>query len=333
MKKAVKLLSLFLVMSLMVVSVFGCAKKEEPAKEQPGTEKPADGGEQAKDGKLQIALVPKTMNNPFFITMAEGAQKAADAAGVELIVQAADREVDVEKQVQIIENLIIKKVDAILVSPSGSKEIVPAIKKANEAGIPVLIVDTKVDAAAAEAEGIETATFIGSDNYNGGQIAGQYIADNVKEPKVAIIEGIAGHETSDARVGGCTDKLTEAGIEIVTSQTAQWERDKGYDVFQNMLTAHPEINAVFAASDLMALGALEAIEQAGKAGEITVIGFDATDDAKGAIKEGKMAGSIAQYSSEMGRLGVENAVKLVGGETIENHIPTKVELITADMLK
>ncbi|WHH61013.1 sugar ABC transporter substrate-binding protein [Petroclostridium sp. X23] len=334
-KKSIKLVCLVLLIGLFTTMVFGCTQNQPSKTEAPKetTDKPAGS---AANKKLQIALIPKTLNNPFFISMEEGAKKAADEFGVDLIVQAADREVDVEKQMQIMENMITKKVDAILISPSGSKEIVPAIKKANDAGIPVLIVDTKVDEAAAKAEGAKTATFIGSDNYNGGQLAALYMIEQLKgKGKIAVIEGIAGHETSDARVGGFKDKIKESApeIEIVASQTAQWERDKGYDVFQNILTANPDVQGVFAASDLMALGAVEAIAQAGKTGEIIVLGFDASDDAKTAIKEGTMNGSIAQYASEMGKLGVEKAVELLKGGSIENYIPTKVELITKDKIQ
>lgn len=335
--KTRKVLSLLLVIGLITSFMMGCAQKGQPKPEEktaqektPETQQPA---QTAGEKKLQIALIPKTLNNPFFISMEEGAKAAADKLGVDLIVQAADREVDVEKQMQIMENMITKKVDAILISPSGSKEIVPAVKKANEAGIPVLIVDTKVDEAAAKAEGIKTATFIGSDNYNGGQLAAQFMIERLGgKGKIALIEGIAGHETSDARIGGFKDTIKEKApdIQIVASQTAQWERDKGFDVFQNILTANPDIQGVFAANDLMALGAVEAIAQAGKTGKIVVLGFDASDDAKKAIKEGTMDGSVAQYASEMGRLGVEKAVELLGGKTIENYIPTKVELITKD---
>ncbi len=268
------------------------------------------------------------MSNPYYVDMAAGAQKAADAAGVELIVQAAEREIDVEKQMQIVENLVIKKVDAILLVPSGSKEIVSAVKKAQDADIPVIIIDTKLNPESAAAAGLKPATFIGSDNYMGGQIAAQYVIDKLQgKGNVAVIEGISGHETSDARCGGFIDEINKTAINIVSSQTAQWERNKGFDVFQNMLTAHPEIEAVFAANDLMALGAVEAIDQAGKTGDIMVIGFDAQDDAIKAIKEGTMVGTVAQYPSEMGRIAVESALKLLAGETIPESIPTKVELI------
>src|SRR6188474_3477154 len=199
------------------------------------------GTEQA-GGAPRIALVLKTANNPFFIDMQKGAEEAARKLGVNLIVQAAEREVDVEKQMQIIENLIQTKVAALCITPSGSKEIVPAIVKANKVGIPVLIVDTRVNQPALDAAGGKISGFIGSDNLEGGRVAGQFIVKALQgKGKVAVLEGIPGHETGDSRLKGFREIMANnPGIEIVSSQTANWERDQGYTVFQNVLQAHPE---------------------------------------------------------------------------------------------
>jgi ribose transport system substrate-binding protein len=280
--------------------------------------------------KTRVALVLKTLNNPFFLDMQKGAEEAAQRLDLDLTVQAAERELDVEKQMQIIENLIQTRVDALCITPSGSKEIIPSIAKANQAGIPVLIVDTRVDEALLGENWTET--FIGSDNYEGGRIAGRYIVEQLGgQAKVAILEGIPGHETGDARLRGFRDTVKDAsGVQIVASQPANWERDQGFNVFQNMMQAHPEVDTLFACSDLMALGALEAIEAAGKAGRIRVIGFDALQEAREAIVEGRMLASVAQYSSEMGRLAVETAARVIRGEEIPEYIPVKIELITKD---
>src|SRR5215510_3351567 len=235
-----------------------------------------------------VALVLKTLNNPFFIDMQKGAQEAAGKAGLHLIVQAAEREVDVEKQMQIIENLIQSKVAALCITPSGSKEVVPAIVKANRAGIPVVIVDTRVDGETLTNAGGKVAAFIGSDNFDGGRLAGEYIVKKLGgKGKVAILEGIPGHETGDSRLKGFHQAVAGSpGIEIVSSQTANWERDQGYNVFQNVLQSHPDVQALFACSDLMALGAVEAIAAAGKTGKVTIVGFDAFSEAREAVKKG-----------------------------------------------
>jgi ribose transport system substrate-binding protein len=271
----------------------------------------------------------KTLNNPFFIEMQKGAEEAAKKAGVELIVQAADREVDVERQMQIIENLIQRKVSALCVTPSGSREIVPVIVKANKAGIPVLIVDTRADEKALTAAGGKIATFIGSDNYDGGKIAGAFLAEKTGgNAIVAVLEGIPGHETGDSRLKGFKESVAKApGINIVASQPANWERDQGFNVFQNILQANPQVNAIFACSDLMALGAMEAIAAAGKTGKITVVGFDALPEARAAIKKGTMAATVAQFPQKMGGMAVESAAKLLKGEAIAPFTAVPIELV------
>lgn len=278
-----------------------------------------------------VALVMKTLNNPFFIDMQKGAREAAARLGVNLVVQAAEREFDVEKQMQIIENLIQRKVSVLCLTPSGSREIVPAIVKANRAGIPVLIVDTRIDRPALTAAGGRVETFIGSDNVEGGRIAGRYVAQKLAgKGKVAILEGVPGHETGDARLQGFREAVKEAGLEIIASQTANWERDQGFSVFQNILQSRPEVQAVFACNDLMALGATEALAAANKQGKVIVVGFDANDDARAAIRAGTMAGSVAQHPDDMGRIAVEKAVAYLRGETLAAEIPVKVELINRD---
>jgi len=276
----------------------------------------------------------KTLNNPFFIDMQEGAQAAAKRLGVELVVQAAEREVDVEKQMQIVENLIQRRVSAICIAPSGSKEIVPAILKANQAKIPVIVIDTRVDQKALAEAGASTLAFVGSDNKEGGRIAGEFIAAQLGgKGNVAILEGIPGHETGDARLSGFHEAIQKfKGIKIVASQTANWERDQGYNVFQNMFQAHPEIQALFACNDMMALGAVEAIASSQKRGKIIVVGFDAIKDSRAAMLNGEMHASIAQHPEEMGRLAVENAYAAMNGQSISAEIPVKIELITKEKL-
>lgn len=277
-----------------------------------------------------IALVLKTLNNPFFLDMRKGAEETAKKLGVNLTVQAAEREVDVEKQMQIIENLIQTRVSALCITPSGSKEVVPAIVKANKANIPVIIVDTRVNAEALQAAQGKIAGFIGSDNLAGGRVAGELVAKQLNgKGKVAILEGIPGHETGDSRLKGFREVMAKhPGIQIVSSQTANWERDQGFNVFQNMLQAHSDIQALFACSDLMALGAVEAIAAAGKTGKIIVVGFDAFSEARDAVNKGTMQGTVAQSPYEMGKTAVENAVKVLQGEKIQEDVSLGVQLVT-----
>jgi ribose transport system substrate-binding protein len=289
-------------------------------------------GNDGAGGAPRIALVMKTANNPFFIEMQRGAEDEAKKLGVNLIVQAAEREVDVEKQMQIIENLIQTKVAALCVTPSGSREIVPAIDKANSAGIPVLIIDTRVDPKALNESKGKIATFIGSDNYEGGKLAGEFIAKRLGgKGKVAVLEGIPGHETGDSRLRGFRDALKATpGVEVVASQTANWERDQGFNVFQNILQSHPDVQAVFACSDLMALGAVEAIAAAKKTGQIAVVGFDASAEAREAVLRGTMDATVAQSPATMGAMAVENAYHVIKGEQIKEEYVVPIKLITKE---
>src|SRR6188508_592266 len=280
--------------------------------------------------KPTVALVLKTLNHPFFVDMRRGAQEAADRLGVTLQVQAAEREIDVDKQMQIVENLLQTGIDVLAITPSGSREIVSALVKATAANVPIVIVDTRLDAKAAADAGVQAKTFIGSDNYEGGKLAGEYVVMATGgKARIGILEGIPGHETGDSRLRGFRDAVSKSpAISIVASQPANWERDQGFNVFQNMLQAHPDMDTVFAASDLMALGAVEAIAAAGKTGKIRVVGFDALDDAKKAIEAGTMEASVAQFPYEMGKAAVESAVKVMNGEKLPPDIMVKLEMIT-----
>ncbi len=305
--------SRFFVVALAIGLIAGCGRRV------------ADSGA----GRPVVGLVVKTLNNPFFIDMERGAEEAARSRGIVLLVQAAEREVDVERQMQIAENLIQRKVSVLIIAPSGSREIVPVILKANRAGIPVIIVDTRVDAAELESAGGRIATFIGSDNYEGGRLAGQFLVERMgSRARLAVLEGIPGHETSDARLRGFREALAPyPEMMVVASQPANWERDQGYNVCQNILQAHPDVNALFAASDLMALGATEAIAAAGLTRKITVVGFDAIDEARQAVRRGAMAGTVAQNPVRMGAVGVEWATRILGGETPPPTVAVPIELV------
>lgn len=306
--------TILLLITLLVFTSFSCYKEEFP-------------------GRPTVALVVKTLNNPFFNDMQAGAEDMARELEINLIVQAAEREVDVEQQVQIVENLIQRRVDAIMLTPSGSREVVPVIARANSNNIPIINLDTKVDADLLASDNAYVATFIGSDNFEGGYIAGKFVGEQLNgEGEVAILEGIPGHETADSRQQGFLSGISEyPGIEIVTSQTANWERNLGYNVFENILQSYNDIQAVFAASDLMALGAIEAISASGRnPDEILVVGFDAHTEAVDAIRRGVMHATVAQNPYEIGRAGVEYAYKVLNGEEIPNNINVEIKLITQE---
>lgn len=276
----------------------------------------------------KIAFVVTTLSNPFFVDMIDGAKlEAAKHSDVELLVQAPDRALDNERQIQIIENLITQKVDIICVVPANSKSIIAAVEKANKAGIPIVNIDNKIDSALAREKGVRIATFVGSDNFGGGKLAGQFVAERLgTSGTVAILEGVSGVEAAIQRKEGFLEAIkTHPGIKLVASQPADWEREKGLNVFQGIFQANPNLGALFACNDEMALGALRALKEPRKT---LVVGFDATKDALDAIKEGKMDATVAQQPSEMGRVGIRTAVAILKGEKIEPVILTDLRLET-----
>jgi ribose transport system substrate-binding protein len=312
--KRCRALALRLVPLMLTISVCACNRQRS-------------GGDQPR-----IALVLKTLNSPFFIEMQRGADDAARRLGVDLVVQAAEREVDVERQMQIVENLIQTRVAVLALTPSGSREVIPAVLKANQANIPVIIVDTRLDGRAAADAGAKVASFIGSDNYRGGQLIGEHLVKiSSGRARVAILEGIPGHETGDSRIRGFRDAIKGSpDITIVASQTGNWEREQGFTVTQNVLQAHPDVDTVFACNDMMALGAIEAIAAGGRTGSVRVLGFDAVDDARKALVEGRMEATVAQYPDEMGRLAIETAVKAVKGEPVPPEAVVRIGLVTRE---
>jgi ribose transport system substrate-binding protein len=268
-------------------------------------------------------LVLSTLNNPFFVTLRDGAQKAADAAGAKLIV--VDAQDDSAKMTAGIEDLINKKVSAILVNPTDSDAVVPAIQKANEAGIPVFTVDRG-------ANGGMVVAHIASDNVAGGKMAAEFLCKAIKdEGNVVELQGIAGTSAARDRGQGFNDYMAAncQDAKIVAQQTANFNRDEGLTVFENILQAQPDIAGVFAHNDEMVLGAIQAAEAANRPG-IVFVGFDAIDDAVQAVKDGKLAATVAQQPTEIGRLAVETALKSLNGEKVEASIPVPLTLVTQE---
>jgi ribose transport system substrate-binding protein len=301
----------------------GCGPKAAPTEVPPTpTPKPAEPTPVPAAKAYTLGLSLSTLNNPFFVTLKEGAEAAADAAGVELIV--VDAQDDPAKEATNVEDLIQKGVDALLVNPTDADAIVPSIQKANEAGIPVFTIDRG-------AAGGEIVSHIASDNVAGGRMAGEFLCQALgSSGKVVELEGIAGTSAARDRGQGFNDYMSSecSGVEIVARQTANFNRAEGLSVFENILQAQPEIDGVFAHNDEMILGAIEAAEAAGRAGEIIFVGFDAVDDAVAAVDAGSLAATIAQQPSEMGRLGVEFAVKYLNGESVEDYVPVDLALVT-----
>lgn len=292
------------------VSVDGESKKEETTAEGEATEAAAE-----ETGNGSIGLAISTLNNPFFVTLSEGAEAKADELGVELIV--VDAGDDAAKQTSNVEDLISKNISVLIINPVDSDAAAPAVKDAIAAGIKVISVDRVVN-------GVDVDCAIASDNVAGAQAATEYLLELVGEgAKVAELQGTTGASATIDRGTGFHNVADEK-LDVVASQTANFNRADGMTVMENMLQANPDIAGVFAHNDEMALGAVEAIGDK----DIVVIGFDATDDAVAAVESGAMAATVAQQPDLMGATAVETAVALINGETVEKSLPVEVTLVT-----
>ena len=269
----------------------------------------------AYEGNGSIGLSVSTLSNPFFVTLADGAEAKAKEEGVELIV--VDAGDDAAKQASDIEDLISKKISVLIVNPVDSDAVTPAVESAIAKGIKVIAVDRVVN-------GAEVDCSIASDNVAGAAMATEYLVELVGEgAEVAELEGVTGASATIDRGEGFHNVADEK-LTVVAKQTASFDRAEGMSVMENILQAQPGVKGVFAHNDEMALGALEAIGDK----DIVVIGFDATDDALASIKDGGMAATIAQQPDLMGATAVETALKLIDGETVEKELPVEVKLVT-----
>lgn len=270
-----------------------------------------------KDAEGKIGVSISTLNNPFFVTLSDAAKAKAKAEG--LAITVADAQDDASKQASDIEDLIQQKVSLLIINPVDSASVAASVEAANNAGIPVITVDRS-------SEGGEVVTHIASDNIAGGELAGEYLLTLVGEgAEVAMLEGVAGSSAARDRGDGFL-KAVVGKVELVASQTANFNRAEGLTVMENILQANPNVKAVFAQNDEMALGALEAIAASGK--DIQVIGFDATDDAVAKVEAGELAATVAQQPALIGEKAIEAAVAYLAGETVESNIPVDLELVS-----
>ncbi|MBA4699144.1 MAG: sugar ABC transporter substrate-binding protein [Ruminococcus sp.] len=279
------------------------------------------------DKDIKIAYIVKAKTDEFWTAMEKGAYAYAEANGVELSFQAPEKETDVEKQVQMVENAVIKGFDAIILSAADSKSLVPAIVKANNADIPVILVNDVINEEALSAEGGHVETYVGIDQYEAASLAGTYAQENTEGGKVAYLEGISGVAAHEERLNGFKDQVD---FEVVSSQTAKCDRNEAFNVMQNVLSANPEVNVVWAINAEMGQGAIQAIEQGGFSGKVQVFDFDASSDDIEAIKAGTLIGSVAQFPNLQAEAAIQACLDVLDGKELEEHTKTKAELITAD---
>lgn len=271
-------------------------------------------GENSGSGAVGFSV--STLNNPFFVSLSEGAKAEAEKQGVKLVV--VDAGDDAAKQTNDIEDLISRNVSVLIVNPVDSDAVAPAVQNAVSKGIKVISVDRVVN-------GVEVDCQIASDNAAGAKMATEYLVELIGEgAKAAELEGVPGASATIDRGAGFHE-AADKNLDVVASHTANFNRAEGMNVMENILQSCPEVKGVFAHNDEMALGAVEAVLASGK--DIKIVGFDATDDAVAAVKSGKMAATVAQKPDLMGETAVQTAMKLINGETVEKSLPVEVELI------
>lgn len=284
---------------------------------------------EAASRKVSIAYIVKAMSDQFWIVMRDGANKAAAENNVKLMFQAPDKETDVERQIQMVENAIISNVDAIILSAADSKALNPTIVKANKAKIPVILVNDTIDDKSLKADGGFVETYVGINQYAAASLAGKYCAENLPGGKILLLEGPAGVDALDQRLAGFKDQVAgKHGFVVVASQTANCDRNMGFNVMQNTLTSNPDVSIVWSVNAEMGQGAIQAIEQAGKVGKVSVFDFDASDDDIQAIKAGTLVGSVAQFPALQAKAAIQACLDVIAGKKLGPHTETKAELIT-----
>lgn len=300
---------------MFVFTMFlGCDTKKQKAEELIVSNTQSN-NEKGSTNKKNIALVMKTLTNPFFISMEKGARKAEEEFGINLIVKTGAKETSIEQQIDIVENLISSKVDAIVIAPGSSTEIIPVLKKAQDAGIVIINIDNKIDVELSKKVGLKNVPFISVDNEKGAYLAAKYISDKVKIPtNIAIIEGIRGANNAEQRRVGAERAFSEnPNVKIVASETANWKIDEAYDVAAKIFKRNSDIGAIFCANDMMALGVIQYLEKSSN-NHVLLAGYDALDEAKKAIKDGKLMVTIDQQAAIQGYTGVKYAVDIINGK-------------------
>ena len=279
-----------------------------------------NGSSSASTQKVGLSL--STLNNPFFVQIRAGAQAEAKKLGVDLTV--TDAQNDASQQANQLENFASSGLGAIIVNPVDSDAMGPAARSVNKSGIPLVAVDRSVNNA-------ETATLVASDNTAGGVLAAKALAEKLGGTgTIVVLQGQAGTSASRERGAGFTEGLKAyPGIKVVAKQPADWDRTKGLDVMTNLLQANPGISGVFAENDEMALGAIKALGS--KAGtSVSVIGFDGTPDGLKAVADGTLYASVAQQPKELGRIAVENALRVAEDKDVEKTVMVPVKVVTKE---
>lgn len=308
-----KFVSLLLVL-MMVLGMVGCGQKEEAPAPDADAPAPEQEVEETKEYKFGFAV--KNETNPFFIAIADGVREAAAEIGATVNVQATEQESDIEKQMQILDTFLTQNYDAIFVTPLSSTAIVPFIKECNDAGVPIIVVDTAADSAELEKLGAKPDYFVACDNKDAGVKAAECLVEALGgKGDIAILEGTPGALSGVQILEGIHEVLDGTEINIKASQSAEWNRNMGYDVTSNIVSANPDLDAILASNDEMGLGAINALKDVGL-DDIMVVSINNTPDGRAAVLAGDMYSTVDKAAYDQGVKAVEVAVQLLNGETL-----------------
>ncbi|MDG2129676.1 MAG: sugar ABC transporter substrate-binding protein [Fuerstiella sp.] len=288
----------------------------------------------ASASRPRVALVMKSLANEFFSTMAQGAKdhQAANSDTYDLIVNGIRDETDLSGQVSLVEQMIALQVDAIVIAPADSKALVPVLQRAREVGIIVINIDNKLDSDVLSSSGL-SIPFVGPDNRAGARNVGEHLASTMQAgDKVAVLEGLPTSFNGQQRKLGFEEAMKAANIRIVDSQSAKWEMSLANQTASGMLTAQPELKAILACNDSMALGALAAVKAAGQLERVRIVGFDNISAVQQAIRDGEILATADQHGDQLAIFGIDYALEAISSGNTPDDKETPVDLVTADIL-
>lgn len=307
MKKAFALV-LALAMALTLVACGGTpASSSAPAS---GSASASAASAGTAEGDAEYAVILKVLSSQYWQTMRDGIEAKAEELGIKVDIYAANTEDDVEGQVSLLENAISKGYKAIGVAPISDVNLNNAIADATEQGIKIVNIDEAINMEALTELGGAVYAYVATDNVKVGQMGAEYLIEQIGgEGEVAIVEGKAGTINGDNRRDGATETFEAAGLTVVDSQPADWDRTKAYDLATNYITAHPDLKAIYCCNDTMAMGVQEAVEASGK--DIKVCGTDGNADAIQSVADGNLCATVAQDAALVGATGLELMVEAV----------------------
>jgi ribose transport system substrate-binding protein len=269
-----------------------------------------------KPDAIRVALIMKTLTNPFFIEMENGARRAQQETGIALEVHTATQETSIEQQIKIVEDTVKAGVNAIVIAPGDSVRLIPALQQAQQQGIAIVNIDNRLDARAIAAKNMRPIPFISIDNEAAAFASAMELASRLPAgAEVAIIEGIPSADNAEQRRRGAQRAFKQAGLHQVASLSAHWKIDEGYSVAKKMLQQHPRISGIFCANDMMALGARKYLTEGGHS-KVLVAGFDAIAEARQALNRAELIATVDQQAGVQGYQGVMTAIKVLHKQAV-----------------